>query len=46
MEEKFIERAKDAEFERRLKSIDLDDEEELPLNSSNNKGAKVIINKK
>ena len=46
MEEKFIERAKDAEFERRLKSIDLEDDDDLPPTISNIKGAKFTLNKK
>jgi hypothetical protein len=42
-EKKFIERSMDAEFERRLKDIDLEDDDSLPEENSNQKkqGAKL-----
>ena len=41
MEKQFVERAKDKEFENRLKSIDLVEDEEEPPVTTNKQSAKV-----
>lgn len=47
LEKQFIERSKDAEFERRLKSIDLeDDDEEAPKTEGKKPAAATKGNKK